>query len=290
MSAAPAALQTRRYHGADGITLAADVGGDPANPGVVFMHGGGQTRQSWGTALQYLAGAGYHVVSLDMRGHGDSDRAPDGDYRFGRFVADLRAVLMQLPPRPALVGASLGGLTGLLTLGESAPDEDLASALVLVDVVPKVEREGTDRISRFMTGNPDGFATLEDAADAVAAYLPHRPRPRSVDGLRKNLRLLDDGRWHWHWDPEFATGVLRPETHRLVERMRDAAQNVRVPTLLVRGTLSDVVSVEAAQDFMSLLPSAEFHDVAGTGHMVAGDDNDAFNAAIIDFLRRRLTA
>lgn len=281
-------LETRRLRGVDGLTIAADLGGNPAHPGVLFMHGGGQTRQSWGTALHHLIGAGYHVASLDMRGHGDSDRAPDGDYRFDRFVADLRAVLTQLPPRPALVGASLGGLTGLLTVGES--DEDLASALVLVDVVPKVEREGTDRISQFMTGNPDGFATLEEAADAVAAYLPNRPRPRSVDGLRKNLRLLDDGRWHWHWDPQFATGVLRPETHRLVERMRSAAQRVQVPTLLVRGALSDVVSTAAAEDFLSLLPSAEFFVAAGAGHMVAGDDNDAFNAAVIDFLRRRVPA
>ncbi len=290
MSGAPALLTTRRFRGAGGLTLAADVGGDPAHPCVLFMHGGGQTRQSWGAALQYLLGAGYYVISLDMRGHGDSDHAADGDYRFSRFVEDLREVLTQLPPRPALVGASLGGLTGLLTLGESAADEDLASALVLVDVVPKVEREGTDRISRFMTGNPDGFASLDEAADAVAAYLPNRPRPRNTDGLRKNLRLRDNGRWYWHWDPEFATGVLRPETHRLVERMREAAVKVRVPTLLVRGAISDVVSPEAAQDFLSLLPAAEFYDVPGAGHMVAGDDNDAFNTAVINFLRRRLPA
>jgi pimeloyl-ACP methyl ester carboxylesterase len=283
-----ASLKTRRFRAADGITLAADVGGDDSRPGIVLMHGGGQTRQSWGRALNELVTAGYHVVSLDMRGHGDSDRAPDGDYRFDRFVADLRAVLTQLPPRQSLVGASLGGLTGLLAVGES--DDDIASGLVLVDVVPKVEREGTGRIHAFMTGNPDGFATLDEAADAVAAYLPHRPRPRNTEGLKRNLRLGSDGRWHWHWDPAFVTGELRPETHRLVERMRDAARRVRVPTLLVRGAISDVVSEEAAQDFMSLLPSAEFLDVAGAGHMVAGDDNDAFNAAVLDFLHRRLPA
>lgn len=278
----------RRFRGADGVTLAADVIGDASRPCIVLMHGGGQTRQSWGRALKELAAAGYHTVSLDLRGHGDSDRAPDGDYRFGRFVADLREVLTQLPPRPALVGASLGGLTGLLAVGES--EQPLASALVLVDVVPKVEREGTGRIHAFMTGNPDGFATLDEAADAVAAYLPHRPRPKNTEGLKRNLRLRDDGRWHWHWDPAFVTGELRPETHRIVERMRDAARKVSVPTLLVRGAISDVVSVAAAQDFLSLLPSAEFLDVAGAGHMVAGDDNDAFNAAVLDFLHRRMPA
>ncbi|MFP5307942.1 MAG: alpha/beta fold hydrolase [Gammaproteobacteria bacterium] len=279
------AFQTRRLRGADGITLAADIGGDASRPCVVLMHGGGQTRHAWGRAREALIAAGYHVVSLDMRGHGDSDWAPDHDYRFDRFIADLRAVLTQIPPRSALVGASLGGLTGLLAVGES--DDDVASALVLVDVVPRVEREGTDRISLFMTGAPRGFATLDEAADAVAGYLPHRPRPRNVEGLKKNLRLGDDGRWYWHWDPAFVSGALRPETHRLVERMRDAAKRVHVPTLLVRGKLSDVVSEAAAQDFLSLLPSAEFHAVAGAGHMVAGDDNDAFNAAVIDFLQRK---
>ena len=271
--------------GANGITLAADASGDAAHPPVLLMHGGGQTRHSWGAARRELAQAGYYVLSLDMRGHGDSDRAPDGDYRFDRFVADLREVLTQIPPRPALVGASLGGLTALLTVGES--EQDLASAVVLVDVVPRVEREGTDRISQFMSGNPDGFANLDEAADAVAAYVTHRPRPKNVEGLKKNLRLRDNGRWYWHWDPEFATGELRPETHRLAERMRAAARRLRVPTLLVRGSLSDVVSQAAADDFLSLLPSAEYLDVANAGHMVAGDDNDAFNAAVIDFLRRR---
>ncbi len=283
-------IETRRLRGANGMTLAADLGGNPQHPGVVLMHGGGQTRQSWGTAQRELIAAGYYVVSLDMRGHGDSDHAADQDYRFNTFVADLREVLQQIPPKPALVGASLGGLTGLLTLGESGDNEDLASALVLVDVVPRVEREGTDRISRFMTSHPDGFGSLEEVADWVAAYLPHRPRPKNVDGLRKNLRQRDNGRWYWHWDPEFATGVLRPETHRLVERMCDAARRVRVPTLLVRGTLSDVVSEEAAQEFLSLLPTAEFFDVPGASHMVAGDDNDAFNTAVIDFLRRKAPA
>ncbi|MGH8446905.1 MAG: alpha/beta fold hydrolase [Solimonas sp.] len=279
-------FEVRRFRAADGLTLAADVGGDPSGRGIVLMHGGGQTRHSWGRAMRELVGAGYHVVSLDMRGHGDSDRAADGDYRFDRFIADLREVLRQLPPLPALVGASLGGLTGLLTLGES--EEPLACGLVLVDVVPKVEREGTGRIHRFMTASPDGFADLDEAADAVAAYLPHRPRPRSVEGLRRNLRQGADGRWHWHWDPAFVSGALRPETHRLVERMRDAARRLKVPTLLVRGAISDVVSREAADDFLSLLPGAEFFDVAGAGHMVAGDDNDAFNAAVMDFLRRRV--
>lgn len=277
---------TLRLRGADGVHLAADASGDPAHPPVLLMHGGGQTRHSWGSARRELARAGFYVVAMDMRGHGDSDWSPDHDYRFDRFVADLREVLTQLPPRPALVGASLGGLTGLLTVGES--DADLASALVLVDVVPRVEREGTDRISAFMTGNPDGFANLEEAADAVAAYVTHRPRPTNVEGLRKNLRQRDDGRWYWHWDPAFVTGELRPETHRLVERMRDAARRVPVPTLLVRGSLSDVVSREAADDFLALLPAAEFLDVAGAGHMVAGDDNDAFNVAVVDFLRDRL--
>lgn len=281
-------ITTHRLRGAGGLTLAADIGGDPCHPGVLLMHGGGQTRQSWGTAQRELIAAGYHVASLDMRGHGDSDHAPDHDYRFGRFVADLREVLTQLPPRPALVGASLGGLTGLLTLGESEDAAQLASALVLVDVVPRVEREGTERISRFMTGNPDGFASLDEAADAVAAYLPHRPRPKNTDGLRRNLRQRENGRWYWHWDPEFATGELRPETHRLAERMCEAARRVPVPTLLVRGKLSDVVSEQAADEFLALLPSAEFYAVPGAGHMVAGDDNDAFNGAVIDFLQRHL--
>lgn len=268
-----------------GVALAGDDYGDEAAPAVLLLHGGGQTRHAWGRAAMAFAGAGYHAVSVDLRGHGDSDWSADGVYDIGRFADDVCAMSDQLGGRPALVGASLGGLAGLVAVGES--EVPIATSLVLVDVAPRIERKGRDRIQEFMRAGMRGFDTLDDAADSISEYIPHRPRPSDVSGLRKNLRRRGDGRWYWHWDPRFIAnrdGVDGQEGLVNHERLCAAARKVRVPTLLVRGRMSDIVSDESVRELLELIPQAEVVDVAGAGHMVAGDENDAFNSAVIDFV------
>ena len=273
--------ETRRLAVGDGIEIAADVWGDPAADPVVFLHGGGQTRHAWGDTARHLAERGFHALTLDLRGHGESSWASDGDYRLDAFVRDLREVLATLGRPAAVVGASLGGMTALLAAGE-AP-QSRVSALVLVDIAARIERQGADRIVSFMLSRPEGFASLDEAADAIAAYQPQRRRPRDPSGLAKNLRLGPDGRWRWHWDPRFLTGVGSPGSGDTPTRLDDAARNLTVPTLLVRGRLSDLLSEEGARHFLDLVPHASFTDVAGAGHMVAGDRNDLFTQAVIDF-------
>lgn len=278
--------RTSRYTG-KGVTLTADLFGDEADPSVVLLHGGGQTRHAWGNAAAQLAASGRFALSLDLRGHGESDWAADGDYDIGAFAADVLAVMATLPTKPVLVGASLGGLTSLVAIGESP--EPVASALVLVDVAPRVEVEGADRIRAFMRSGSAGFASIEEAADAIAAYIPNRPRPKDLSGLHKNLRFRDDGRWHWHWDPRFldgSEGIDGQSGHIDHRRLSAAARRLSLPTLLVRGGSSDVLSDESVRDLLELVPHAEVADVAGAGHMVAGDRNDAFSAAVIDFIAR----
>lgn len=284
-------MKTLTLSGWRGLKLAADIDGDPGHPAVLLLHGGGQTRHAWSRAFGQLVAGGYHVISYDARGHGGSEWAADGDYRTDALVADLKAILAALPQPPALVGASMGGITALTAIGESAAP--IASALVLVDVAPNIERRGVEHIRSFMTANPQGFATLEEVAVAVAAYNPDRPRPKDTSGLLKNLRRGADGRYYWHWDPRIiavsqAEHVAYLEAYE--ERMRNAAVQVRIPTLLVRGAQSDVVSPAGARQLRELIPQAEIVDIAGAGHMVAGDRNDAFNDTVIGFLGRQLPA
>jgi pimeloyl-ACP methyl ester carboxylesterase len=270
------------WHGLDGITIAGDSWGDSAAPLVVLLHGGGQTRHAWSGAGRRLAEAGYYAVALDARGHGDSDWAPDGVYSQDAQVADLVAVLHEIgKPHPVLAGASMGGGTSLVAIGENRVD---AAALVLVDVAPRIEREGANKILDFMNQNPDGFESLEEVAEAIANYQPHRQRTRRLDGLAKNVRLGDDGRYHWHWDPATRYGSLDFEKRE--ERLVACAKNLSLPTLLVRGGLSDVLSEEGAQGFLDLCPQSEYVNVTGAAHMVAGDRNDIFVNAVIDFLLR----
>lgn len=270
----------------EGVTIVADAAGDPEAQPVLFLHGGGQTRQSWGKAIQEAATRGYRALSLDLRGHGESGWAPDGIYDMDAFAGDLRKVIEAQKQPPVLVGASLGGMTSLIVAGAPPPP---IKALVLVDIAVRIEDEGTKEISDFMSSAPNGFGSLDEAADAVSAYLPHRTRPRDTSGLMRNLRLRDDGRLHWHWDPAF----VRPRTNARkfdTDVFEVAARALRVPTLLVRGGRSRVLSREGALAFLELAPHTELVDVTGADHMVAGDANDSFNNVVFAFLAKHVAA
>ncbi|MBX3025296.1 alpha/beta hydrolase [bacterium] len=273
----------RAFTASDGITLVGDGYGDPARPPVLLMHGGGQTRHAWGGTARALAQGGWYALCVDLRGHGDSGWSPDGNYSIDVFARDLVTIARAFDRPPALVGASLSGLAALIAQGEA--ETGVFSALVLVDVTPRLDPEGTQHIIQFMNARlDDGFASLEEAADTIAAYVPHRTRPKTLDGLAKNLRRHPDGRYRWHWDPQFMSGKRPPDVHSQHDRLFAAARALRIPTLLVRGRMSNLVTMEAAEEFLALAPHARFADVSGAGHMVAGDRNDAFTAAVVEFL------
>lgn len=264
--------------------IAGDVWGPHDGPTVVLLHGLGQTRHAWRRSARALAAGGLRAVTVDLRGHGESGWAhrPD-DYRIDRLVDDVERVVDGLGVAVAIVGASLGGFVGLLLRAERAAP---MSSLVLVDIAPRVEPEGASRIRSFMHGTRDGFDSLEDAADAVARYLPDRNRPASPGGLARNLRRAPDGRWRWHWDPAL---LDRPPLDGVPPgRIEAAARTLDIPTLLVRGKASDVLSERGIEEFRALVPHAETVTVDGAAHMVAGDDNDAFAGAVLPFLRRAL--
>jgi len=280
------------------VSLVGDAWGDPAAPPVLLLHGAGQTRHSWRTTGSVLAAAGWHVIALDLRGHGDSERSAAGDYRLSDFTGDVAEVSGALPAPPVLVGASLGGLAALSAVagpavaGPAVP----APALVLVDISVRVEPEGSNRIRRFMTAHTNGFPSLEAAAAAITAFDPRRTPPANLNGLRKNLRWRPDGRWVWHWDPRIMDGgphslnrlVPHPGTgeptlaHHL--EVAQAAPSITVPTLLIRGLRSELVSDRSVQALREVIPHATHLDVADAGHMIVGDRNDVFTASLVSYL------
>lgn len=286
METAGSTPQTVKYAGVGDITLIADEWNrDDHTAGsatMLMLHGGGQNRFSWRKAGQTLADAGYHVVAVDTRGHGDSDRAPGADYAIETLTDDVLAILTAIGRPVVLIGASMGGLTGILAAEQTGPAT--VTKLVLVDVVPRYEKRGSARIRDFMLANVDGFDSLQQAADAVAAYLPHRTKPANPEGLKKNLRLRD-GRWYWHWDPALLTKPGDDPALR-TDKIEQAAIDLQIPILLIRGKLSDVVSAEGVRDFLAKVPGAEFVELSDAAHTAAGDDNDAFSEAVVAFVNR----
>ena len=282
--------ERRILTGADDNALVATAFVGGRTP-VLLLHGGGQTRHAFEDAAERIGEAGFAAFAVDQRGHGESAWPANGGYAFADYGRDVARLSDQLEAefgrRPVAEGASLGGIASLYALGV---ERHVLEGLVLVDVTPRMDPGGVKAVIGFMAERAEeGFATIEEAADAIAAYLPHRQRPSSLAGLRKNLRQGEDGRWRWHWDPRFITGPRSVNAdEQATERvLLAAASRLAIPTLLVRGRSSELVTEEHAREFMALAPQAEYVDIAGARHMVAGDRNDVFTDAIIAFLRRR---
>jgi pimeloyl-ACP methyl ester carboxylesterase len=179
----------------------------------------------------------------------------------------------------------MGGLLGLMAAGEAEVDRPPFSALILVDITPRWETAGVERILGFMRAHPDGFASYEEAASAIEAYLPHRRERKSEAQLKPLLRQDDQGRLRWHWDPALLDGGLVQESERYQPRLFDAAARVQVPVLLLSGSRSDVVSSQTVEEFLRLVPHARHVSLADATHMVAGDANDAFTREIAHFMQ-----
>jgi pimeloyl-ACP methyl ester carboxylesterase len=271
---------------ADGLTIAADAMGPSGGPPVMLLHGGGQTRGSWRDTSAVLSELGYRIYALDARGHGESDRSPDGEYTPDTFTSDLRAIISQIDGSPVLIGASLGGIISLLVAGEGGPA--VAKGVVLVDVAVSTNPYGVKRIQDFMRANPEGFASVDEAAEAVAAYAADRPRPKSSKGLERNLRKVGN-RYHWHWDPRFLDS-WHPTHMAARARLEAAARALVVPVLLVHAAHSDVLGPKEVDQLRELVPHAEYVRVESAGHMVVGDKNSTFNRAILDFLAAHAAA
>lgn len=267
--------------GKGGIRLTADAIGPETGPSVILLHGGGQTRQSWQNTNAILADKGYRAISIDLRGHGESEWDPAGDYNFETLFADVEHCCEQLPGPAILVGASIGGALSLLL---AARRPELCRALVLVDVSPTIDISGAQGIVDFMSANPEGFADLEEAQQSIAKHSPNRKRAASTSGLQRVLRKRPDGRWGWHWDPNFIAGDWQQKVLTLSSLMQQAAPQVKQPSLLIRGQLSTIVSMESVDELKRDIPHLEFVDIAGAGHMVAGDRNDMASEALLRFL------
>ncbi len=294
----------------DGLALSVEAFGDPSHPPLIFAHGFGQNRQAWRNSALSMAEQGWFGLALDGRGHGDSDWLPSGNYRLEQFAHDLGAMADD-HPGSILIGASMGGLLGLLLQGERASQSattadgtpasthragvvgehaDACSsqngpfrAMVLVDVTPRWESAGVNRILAFMAAHPEGFDSLQHAADEVARYLPHRER-KDPERLRTQLRPVG-GRWRWHWDPRLMDRVAQ-EAAGYIPRLQAAAAKVDVPLLLLSGGRSDVVSRQTIGEFLQLVPHAEHVQIEDATHMVVGDRNDAFTREIARFLEQ----
>ena len=250
-------------------------------PRVLLAHGFGQTRHSWAGTQDRLAAEGFGSLAWDMRGHGESGMNPPGhSYKVSDFIGDHLAGAQHLGGQPVLIGASMGGLTGLL----AQASHRAFSALVLVDVTPRWEVAGMQRIHAFMSAHPDGFDSYDQAARFIHDYLPHRRSRKSDEQLAKLLRRDGQQRLRWHWDPRLLSEFVA-SSEQLQDMIGEEATKIDVPVMLISGGRSDLVSDDTVAHFLARVPHASHVRLPEATHMLAGDDNDAFTDAVLAFLR-----
>ena len=280
----PSKPVTERLTTPSGITVEFDLWGKIKRDAILLLHGGGQTRHSWNATAEKITQVDGCAITMDLRGHGDSDWSHGGDYELSDFSEDVAFLIDTLEIQPSLVGASLGGLVGIYLEGRYRPGS--ISALVLVDIVPNINVLGAEKIKDFMLEHSKtGFTSLSEVSDILSEYNPHREKSSDLEGLKKNLRKRGE-KWFWHWDPLFISserGKENPDM-RNPELLNELCSNISVPLLLVRGKLSDLVTEIQVREFLERFPEASFADVSGAGHMVVGDKNDAFANEVIEFL------
>lgn len=272
------------FHGRDGLRLVGDRRGSASAPPVLLLHGSGQSRYSWSAAATALAAGGWQTVTLDLRGHGASGRAAGGAYRLDDFTHDVMAVVEALAAPPVLIGASMGGSLALLATAELGPGR--VRGIVLADSTHRSDDAGQADLTAFARGAAEGYRTPEDACRALASLQLGSSDPPHPDRVRPLLQEAD-GRFWWPWDPGFArlwAEVGDEDRAANAASILEAAQRVDSPMLLVRGGASRVVTEEIAAEFRAAVPSVQYRELAGVGHMLTGDDNDAFIEAIEPFL------
>ena len=236
----------KTFKNLEGKDIAASVFGLKSNPLVVFLHGGGQTRFAWDKAAESISQKGFFVITYDLRGHGDSFWSDEGNYRIHHHKEDLVSIIKNFDQPANLVGASLGGMTSLSLAGD--PNySNLCKTLIMVDIGIYPNQEGSDKIVEFMRSAADGFSSLEEAANYISDFLPHREK-------------------------------------EYFGHLEDAAKSLDKPTLLIRGGLSDVLTEEDKNYFLNIVSHAEFEEINNAAHMVAGDKNDIFSEAVEKFL------
>lgn len=257
--------------GYDGISLAAQVGGDPTHQTVLLLHDAGQTRHEWAHLARRLILAGFHVVSLDLRGHGASQW--HCDYSLSVLAADIRVVMDALPGTPAVVGSLLGGLAALAAISEARREGlEIASALVIAD--PHAGQECERRIlETCLAGGSDDF-------DAAIRSIASQAASIGLSTLHKYLRQQADGRWYWHSDPRV---WLYPHA----AAAEPAWSELRLPLLLIEGPIAS----PALERIGRQAPAARrLRLESGRGALFFADDLDALDRNILAFIADELSA
>ena len=247
---------------------------------IIFLHGNAQQSHSWDFVSLALCGS-YHVLVPDARGHGDSTWAPDSDDSTDAYVSDLKQFVDTLALESfILVGHSMGGRTCYIYASQFP---ERVKALAIVDSGPTVKPQGISRMQQFKK-LPDQLDSYDEFVQRVQQYTG-RPREQLLSTLKYSVRQLPSGKWTWKYDKVLRTSSGNSPVWP-VEKQWTCLSLIRCPTLIVRGSESDVFPSETMARMQEVIPNSTVATVPRAGHLVPGDNPRDFVAALQTFLEK----
>lgn len=253
--------------------------GNEDKPKMLLLHGGAQTAHSWDFFALGIRDH-FHVIALDQRGHGDSDWSEGSEYGPEYHVADVNAFTDAIGyNRFILVGLSMGGRN---SYAFAAKHPAKVEQLVIVDVGPDVQREGSAYIREFLE-DTEVFESFDWLVERVRKYNPRRPEEQIRGSLINNLKRMEDGRWTWKHDRR--RGIRRDRGGEMNEGAWDDLGAVQARTLVVRGAESNILSAATANRMLETLRDGNLVEVSKAGHLVQGDNPVEFDKVVREFLQ-----
>ncbi len=282
--------ETLRLMASDGIELQLLRWSRVGIP-LVLLHGFGNEAHIWDDFAPAIAPY-YQVYALDLRGHGDSDWAPDARYDYEHHVADLEAIFDTLGfERIVLVGHSLGGRISMSYAGKH-PEK--VAGLVIVDSAPELEMRGILRIQMDLQEYRDPSFSSTGEYERYLAHNYPAATPSSIRRMAEyGLKQREDGRWVLKMDVSFRSEAAQAATHEEIEEhskqttqmLWDALAKVDCPTLIVRGAASDFLSADIADRMVDeVLAKGSLAVVPQAGHSVMTDNPDGFLEVVTAFV------
>ena len=254
--------------------------GDPGNPTVLMLHGVSQQAHSWDFIALALSDR-FRALSLDQRGHGDSDWAPGGDYSIEAQQADIDGVVDALGlGKFTLMGHSMGGRNSYIWASRHPGALD---SLVIVDTGPQGQETGRRRIQQFQA-LPDELDSFDEFAQRVQEYTG-RNMEQVLGALKYSIRERSDGKWTWKYDKVLRTPGARPPGWT-AEQLWECVERIDCPTLIVRGERSDIFAEETMARMGQIIPDCATATIARAGHLVQGDNPADFLAEAEKLLDR----
>lgn len=252
---------------------------------LVMLHGYAETSEVWNDMAIDLARE-FRVIALDQRGYGQSDRAADLDYSRSRQVEDLEAIIEHLGLRSVtLIGHSMGGANAICYAAEHP---EMVTALIVVETAPEVLRSGIENVRRLLATG-DSFGSLDEAVDAFRPYLPYASVEQIERRVRGSFTVNDDGLYVWDFDPSFRDPSVRPPDpdpgQRRVADLWDYADRIQCPTMIVRGSETDMLTPEAIQRLHRRIAGSRVSLIEDAGHHVPTDQPASLALNVREFLQ-----